>query len=177
MGYDATCTLLAEDRTFAVTARLEERALAIRGDVRLAIPLAIVDGVTARGGSLHFTAGGRAMALELGAAAEKWATRITNPPSRLEKLGVKGGMRVGLVGLDDPALVADLESGGATLERSDPRLVVGRGLAQLVDLDLQPLDPAVDPLDGQLGGVHIIHPLSPPTGGRRESSARSASAG
>ena len=118
MGYDATCTLLAEDRTFAVTARLEEKALTIRGDVRLAIPLAIVEGVKARGGSLHFTAGGRAMALELGAAAEKWAKRITNPPSRLEKLGVKAGMRVGLVGLDDPGLVADLESCGATLERS-----------------------------------------------------------
>jgi hypothetical protein len=117
MGYDATCTLTTEGRTFAGTARLEEQALTFRGDARLAIPLAIIGEVQARDGRLHLNAGGRIVVLELGAAAEKWAKRITSPPSRIEKLGVKSGMRVGLVGLDDAALVGDIESRGARLER------------------------------------------------------------
>jgi hypothetical protein len=118
MGYDSTCNLTTEGRTFSGTARLEEKALTFRGDARLAIPLAIIAGVKVRDGRLHFTAGGRSMVLDLGTAAEKWARRITNPPSRVEKLGVKAGMRVGLVGLEDPALVEDIEARGATLERS-----------------------------------------------------------
>ncbi len=118
MGYDSTCTLTTEGRTFAGTARLEEKALTFRGDARLAIPLAIVEGVKVRDGRLHFTAGGRRIVLDLGAAAEKWAKRITQPPSRVQKLGVKAGMRVGLVGLEDPALIEDIEAQGATLERS-----------------------------------------------------------
>lgn len=118
MGYDSTCILTTEGRTFSGTARLEEKALTFRGDARLAIPLAIINGVKVRDGRLHFSAGGRAIVLHLGPAAEKWARRITRPPSRVEKLGVKPGMRVGLVGLDDPALVEDIEARGATLERS-----------------------------------------------------------
>ena len=118
MGYDSTCTLTTEGRTFAGTATLEEKALTFRGDARLAIPLAIIEGVKVRDGRLHFTAGGRRIVLDLGAAAEKWAKRITHPPSRVQKLGVKAGMRVGLVGLEDPALIEDIEAQGATLERS-----------------------------------------------------------
>jgi hypothetical protein len=118
MGYDSTCTLTTEGRTFAGTARLEEKALTFRGDARLAIPLAIIESVKVRQGRLHFTAGGRRIVLDLGPAAEKWAKRITHPPSRVEKLGVKAGMRVGLVGLEDPALIEDIEAQGATLERS-----------------------------------------------------------
>ena len=118
MGYDSICTLTTEGRTFAGTARLEEKALTFRGEARLAIPLAIIAGVRVREGRLHFTAGGRRIVLDLGTAAGKWAKRITHPPSRVEKLGVKAGMRVGLVGLDDPALIADIEARGATLERN-----------------------------------------------------------
>jgi hypothetical protein len=116
MGYDAACTLTTGGRTFSGTARLEETTLTFRGDTRLAIPLAIVDAIEARDGRLSFTAGGRPLVLELGPSAEKWARRMTSPPSRVEKLGVKAGMRVGLAGLDDPALVEDIESRGATIE-------------------------------------------------------------
>ena len=118
MGYDSTCTLTTEGRTFAGTASLEEKALTFRGDARLAIPLAIIEGVRVRDGRLHFTAGGRRIVLDLGTAAEKWAKRIAHPPSRVQKLGVKAGMRVGLVGLEDPGLIEDIEAQGATLERS-----------------------------------------------------------
>src|SRR6185503_20641096 len=112
MGYDSTCTLTTEGRTFAGTATLEEKALTFRGDTRLAIPLAIIGDIHARDGRLSFVAGGRPVVLELGASAEKWAKRIASPPSRIEKLGVKEGMRVGLAGLDDPALAEDIAARG-----------------------------------------------------------------
>ena len=115
MGYDATCTLTTEGRSFAGTARLEEKALTFRGDTRLAIPLAIIAEIQAHDGRLSFKAGSRQLVLELGASAEKWAKRMTSPPSRIEKLGVKAGMRVGLAGLEDAALVEDIESRGAAI--------------------------------------------------------------
>lgn len=115
MGYDATCTLTTEGRTFAGIARLEDKALTFRGDTRLTIPLAIIGEIQASDGRLSFVAGGRPVVLDLGASAEKWAKRIASPPSRIEKLGVKEGMRVGFAGLDDPALVEDIGSRGATI--------------------------------------------------------------
>ena len=62
--------------------------------------------------------GGRVAELELGAQAEKWAKRITSPPSRADKLGVKAGMRIALVGMDDEMLVEDIGAKGALLETS-----------------------------------------------------------
>ena len=62
--------------------------------------------------------GGRVAELELGAQAEKWAKRITSPPSRADKLGVKAGMRIALVGMDDETLVEDIGAKGALLETS-----------------------------------------------------------
>ena len=40
MGYDATCTLTIDGRTFRGTAVLEHKDLLFRGDLRLVIPLA-----------------------------------------------------------------------------------------------------------------------------------------
>ena len=109
MGYDAACTLTIEGRTFAGTARLEEQELTFRGDARLVIPLATIDEVQARQGRLdRGLAGGRSCSSSE-RAAEKWARRIASPPSRIEKLGVKAGMRVGTRRPEDPGLVEDIE--------------------------------------------------------------------
>jgi len=47
--------------------------------------------------------------------ASKWAQRILHPPSRLDKLGVKPGMRVRLLGGVDAAFANDLAKAGATV--------------------------------------------------------------
>jgi hypothetical protein len=41
---------------------------------------------------------------DLGARAERWATRIRNPRTPADKLGLKEGLNVGVVGLDDELL-------------------------------------------------------------------------
>ncbi|HZZ37329.1 MAG TPA: DUF3052 domain-containing protein [Caulobacteraceae bacterium] len=40
--------------------------------------------------------------------AQNWAQAILNPKGRLDKLGVKAGQRVAIVGLDDPDFAAEL---------------------------------------------------------------------
>lgn len=115
MGYDAACTLRIDGASSKGVARLEQKELVFRGDVRLAIPLTEVESATAQDGVLRLRFGNREARLELGAAASKWAARISNPPSRLDKLGVKPGMRVAATGLPDRSFVQELERRGAVL--------------------------------------------------------------
>ena len=104
MGYDAACTLTVDGKKSRGTAWLEHKDLLFRGPTRLAIPLASISSATARDGTLHVTFGERRAAFAIGEAAEKWAKRITNPPSRLDKLGIKPGMTVAILGVDDASL-------------------------------------------------------------------------
>ena len=118
MGYDASCTLRIDGAAHKGTAWLEHKDLVFRGPSRLVIPLASISQATADGNVLRVKFSGRVAELEIGdAAATKWAKRITNPPSRLDKLGVKPGMRVALVGLKDPAFEAELASREARVVR------------------------------------------------------------
>jgi hypothetical protein len=116
MGNDATCSLTIDGRTFHGTAVLEHKDLLFRGDLRLVIPLKGIDDAHADEGRLVVVFGGRTVTLELGAQAEKWAARITSPPSRADKLGVKAGMRIALVGMKDEALVEEIGSRGGVLQ-------------------------------------------------------------
>jgi hypothetical protein len=45
---------------------------------------------------------------DLGAQAEKWTQKILHPKSVLDKLGVKVGMRVLVLGVEDAAFLADM---------------------------------------------------------------------
>ena len=57
----------------------------------------------------------------IGAAeAAKWAKAIANPPSRLDKLGVKPGHRVSLLNVADPDLRAELDQRQAEVLEGDP---------------------------------------------------------
>jgi hypothetical protein len=49
-----------------------------------------------------------AAVFDLGGQAEKWAYRILNPKSLLDKLGVKEGMKVLVLGVEDEGFLADL---------------------------------------------------------------------
>jgi hypothetical protein len=115
MGYDASCTIRIDGETARGTAWLEHKDLLFRGPFRLVIPLSEIASATAKDGCLRVRFGKRVAELEIGAAAEKWASRITNPPSRLDKLGVKPLMNVMLVGSQDAAFEGELTARGATI--------------------------------------------------------------
>lgn len=70
-------------------------------------------GVRAEGEDLVLADGAR---FALGAkAAASWADAIANPRSRLDKLGVKPGMRVAVLGVDDDAILGELTDRGAVV--------------------------------------------------------------
>jgi hypothetical protein len=125
MGYEAKTQARIGGRWQDVAAQLEEKEIVLRGEVRLRVPLAGAKDVRADQGVLSLTHDGQALALRLGEQAERWAARIAHPPSRLDKLGVKPGLRVQAIGLDhDPSFLDEVRGRGAT--------VSSRGAADLV---------------------------------------------
>lgn len=100
VGQEARCTARLGESVFAGTALLETDSLVFRGEVRLEIPLADVRSVEARDGTLTIAHSKGWAAFELGPRAERWAERIRNPRTLADKLGLRPGARVGLVGAD-----------------------------------------------------------------------------
>jgi hypothetical protein len=102
MGKDASCAAVAGKLRGAVRAHLDGERLHISGAIRLNVPLAELRGLAVRDGALCFEAAGQPVRLELGErAAAAWARAIAQPKSLLEKLGLKGGQRVCVLGLDE----------------------------------------------------------------------------
>ena len=118
MGYETAATLKYEGSSISGKALLEASELVFRGPTRLVIPLNEVTAATARDGVLRLEFAGRAAELTIGDAAEKWVKRIANPPSRLDKLGVKPGMKLVLLQVKDASLAAEASLRGASVARS-----------------------------------------------------------
>ena len=107
MGAEAKTTLKVGRQTYAGTAHLETDELRFRGETKLRIPLSSVRDVTVRNGSLHVTHADGVAVLALGdAASAKWAERIRSPRSLADKLGVKPGMTVAVLGVSDEGILA-----------------------------------------------------------------------
>lgn len=85
MGSEAHCTCRFEGRVAKGTAHLDSTSLTFRGEFRLAIPLKDLTHVEARNGCLTLTFSAGAASLELGKAAETWASKIKNPKGLLDK--------------------------------------------------------------------------------------------
>jgi hypothetical protein len=117
MGYDASCTLRVDGTSSRGTAWLEHKDLVFRGSGRLSIPLSSITSATAADGVLFVEFDGRRAEFVIGGCAAKWAARITNPPSRLDKLGVKPGLSVLVLGALDETFVSELEARGARVVR------------------------------------------------------------
>jgi hypothetical protein len=120
VGAEAKCRLTVGRKTADGKALLETDELIFRGgDVRLSIPYKSISAVDAKDGALRVTSREGVAVFELGDSASTWADRIRNPPSRIDKLGVKSGQRVLLVGVRDAALRGELVDRGAEVS---PRL-------------------------------------------------------
>ena len=123
MGQELDCRVEYQGRTLAGKAYLESDHILFRGGERLKIALRDLQSVAAEAGILHLDFPGGPASLELGAAAEKWARKILHPPSRADKLGIKPGLSVRLVGEFDP---------GFHFELRDVQMVTGKAKADLV---------------------------------------------
>ena len=101
MGQEADCTVRFGRKTSAGKALLESEELIFRGDFRLAIPFRAMKSVRAVNGELHIEFPDGAASFSLGPQAEKWAMKILHPKSLIDKLGVKPGAFVSVLGVSD----------------------------------------------------------------------------
>lgn len=76
------------------------------------------------------------ISFELGSALNQWVKKIRNPPSRIDKLGVKPGMRCWLGGRFEAAFQAELKAAGATMTKQIPKCSIAfRHIAHRDQLD------------------------------------------
>lgn len=157
MGLEARCHGSGTAGSGAGTLLLETDELIFRGPARVRIPRAAITRAVAVDGSLTVGYRGGTMRFELGSQAAKWAERIRSPKSRLDKMGIRAGDLVSVVGIDDEGFQVELRASGARVSRG--RVLKGSaaivfGVDAMVDLDRLPdlrakLLPA--------GGIWVVH--------------------
>ena len=112
MGKDAQVRAVFADGAEQGRLQYEAAKLLFRGSQRRVYEGAALVGVRAEGGDLILPDGAR---FALGDKAAAWADAILNPKSRLDKLGVKPGMRVAILGVADDSLADEIVARGAVL--------------------------------------------------------------
>jgi hypothetical protein len=117
MGNELKCTARFGKEQSEGKALLETSEVLFRGEFRLKIPFASIKSAKAVNGELHLqTANGLAI-FEIGPAAEKWREKILHPKTRMEKIGVKPGAKVSLIGNFDADFLSELKPLGAAVTK------------------------------------------------------------
>jgi len=137
------------------------------------IPLRAIQSATANGGDLILRYTGGTAVLGLGNAAPKWASKILNPKSLLDKLGIKPGMKIAVLGLDDPDFLTQLRKVAdlANEELAEPLDVIFFGVKNTGELSrLRTFERRIKP-DGAIWiirpkGSAAMHPLDVLQAGR-----------
>ncbi|HKO57981.1 MAG TPA: hypothetical protein VJ276_19090 [Thermoanaerobaculia bacterium] len=111
MGSDSLCHISYDGSTHEAKALLETEELIIRGTLRLKVPFREVRDVAADDGVLRLRWPGHELRIHLGPDATKWAEKIRNPKSVLDKLGIKAGQRVSVVGVIEHLEELEAKSG------------------------------------------------------------------
>lgn len=121
MGAESPCTAQFGGQRSEGKALLETDHLIFRGTFRLSIPRKAITKADASDGTLRVTFPDGVADFELGQVAARWAEKIRNPPSLLDKLGVKPNMRVAVLGVDDEAFLKALTSRTPDVARRKPK--------------------------------------------------------
>lgn len=110
MGNETKCAVRSDGKKVQGKALLETSEIIFRSEtLRLKIPFAQMKSVKAVDGELRVQSQDGTVVFELGADAEKWAHKILNPKSRMEKLGVKQGAKVTVIGKMEADFEAELK--------------------------------------------------------------------
>ena len=118
MGAELDCRAKFRSKSSNGRALLETNEIIFRGDFRLKIPLKEISAAKALNGKLAITFSEGEATFDLGPAAEKWAYKILHPKSVIEKLGVKPGQKIAVLGVTDGSFLHDLA--GITKYSSKP---------------------------------------------------------
>lgn len=120
MGQKAACTVRYGKQRSEGKALLETNELIFRGDFRLRIAFSSIQSIKAVNGDLRVQTAEDLAVFRLGEMADKWREKILHPKTRLEKLGVKAGTSVSLMGEFEEEFLRELR--GQTKNIHDARL-------------------------------------------------------
>jgi hypothetical protein len=123
MGAEATCRVTTSNATAEARVLLETDDVIIRGapTVRSRIPLSSITHADATSGRLTLHHASGTTILDLGPKAETWARKILNPTPLLDKLGVKSGASVSILGVTDPDFLEALAARTTAITRGRVR--------------------------------------------------------
>lgn len=174
MGNEARCTARHAGQSADGKALLETDDLRFRGDgLRFVVPYAGLTRVEARDGTLHLTGPFGEAELDLGPLAAKWADKIRNPKSRLDKLGLKPGQAIGVLGPIEQAFLDELAARGFTPRAGNDLDLLFAAANHLTELDLLAWKTRLKPN----GGLWIIRPKGRPEISERDVMAAGHAAG
>jgi len=120
MGNEAKCVARIDGKKVEGKALLETGELIFRGaECRVKVTFGEMKAVTASDGELWIKTKDREFAFGVGAAAEKWREKILHPKTRVEKLGVKAGLRVAVIGEVEKEFAKELKQSQAEVVADD----------------------------------------------------------
>src|SRR6267378_2303254 len=143
MGNEATCKVHFDRQQSEGKALLETSEILFRGEFRLKIPFSTIKSAKAVDGELRLQTADGVAVFHLGTASEKWCDKILHPKSRIEKLGVKPGAEVALLGEFDAEFLREVGSLGSLSKISKPMqgaaalwIVYPKGQKQITENDV-----------------------------------------
>jgi hypothetical protein len=157
VGAESLCIVQFGKQRSEGKAQLETDQLIFRGAFRLNIPRQAITKLDASDGVLRVTFPDGTAEFELGATAAKWADKIRNPRSLLDKLGVKPGMRVAVLGVDGEQFREELASRTTDIATRTPKKetdIIVFGADKITDLS------RLEKLRGYLtsaGAIWVVH--------------------
>jgi len=123
MGQEIKCRVDFAGESSEGKALLETSEIIFRGAFRLKIPFQAISALEASKGKLTVQYPDGQAVFHIGKGAEKWADKIRHPPSRLDKLGVKPGTKIHLIGRHDDDFRRELTERGAVKSSKKPDVV------------------------------------------------------
>jgi hypothetical protein len=141
---------------------LESDELIVRGTRRLRIRFGEITSLETASGRLTVTWASGTASFEVGDRAERWAERIRNPKTIVDKLGVKPGTRVSLIGVTDDGFRALLRARTDDVAEGEPSPDSDLVLLQVDDrADLAQLG-GLEPTIKRDGGIWVVAPRGRP---------------
>jgi hypothetical protein len=125
MGSEVMCRVRFGKQESEGKALLETSELIFHGDFRLKIPFATIQSAKVAGDDLQVQTVEGVAIFKLGAvAAARWREKILHPKTRIEKLGIKPGTRVSLIGFEeqDEDFATELQSAKAIITPAENAL-------------------------------------------------------
>ena len=172
MGRELACRVKIGRKAGAGKALLESEELLFRGELSLRIALRDIKALRVNDGELVVTYSGGTARFELGDQAAAWAKKIRRPPSLLDKLGVRPGMHVAVMGVENTAFERDVSARTGEAAWSRPRkdtdliFLAADSTARLDRL------PALREMIRPTGGIWVVWPKGRP--GLHEDDVREA---